>query len=96
MTKISITNQDVDDVLFNPTRYFSSPVEVVETTELELDQKIALLLNWEWDVKLEEVAEEENMISQTPDILQEIKLALIKLGVTADIQHTSAGKGGGL
>ena len=63
---------------------------------LDKDQKIALLLNWEWDVKLEEVAEEENMTANIPDTLPEIKAALKKLGITTDIDHTSSNKCGGL
>lgn len=94
MSKIPIS--DVDDVIFNPNRYFDSPQEVVGVSELEPDQKIALLLNWEWDIKLKQVALEENMISSEPDKLQEIKKALKTLGVTSDISHTATNKCGGI
>lgn len=94
MSKIPIS--DVDDVVFNPTRYFESPIEVVDEKVLDLDQKVALLLNWEWDEKLEEVAEEENMHGNKPDILRDIKMALAKLGVTNDMSSPQNDKFGGV
>jgi hypothetical protein len=94
MSKIPMT--DVDDVLFNPTRYFSTPLEVVTVDGLDHDQKIALLLNWEWDVKLEEVAEEENMHSDRPDILQDIKKALKLLGIASEMSPPQTTKFGGV
>lgn len=94
MTKIPI--EDVDDVLFNPTRYFTLPSEVIDCVELDADQKIALLLNWEWDVKQQEVAEEENMTGHYVDLLHDIKQTLQKLGISADIMHTSTDKFGGV
>lgn len=94
MSKIPI--EDIDDVLFNPMRYFNSPIDVLDCDELEKDQKIALLFNWEWDVKLEEVALEENMLSDAIDKLPEIKKALKALGITSDVHHTSTDKFGGI
>lgn len=87
MTKIPI--EDVDDVLFNPTRYFTLPSEVFDCTDLDIDQKIALLLNWEWEIKQQEVAEEENMKGHFVDLLPDIKSTLRKLGISNDISHTS-------
>ncbi len=94
MSKIPIT--DVDDVIFNPTRYFERPEDVLHESGLDIDQKIALLLNWEWDVKLEEVAEEENMVSYKPDILGDIKSALMILGISHDVTPAQTDKFGGV
>jgi hypothetical protein len=96
MPKIPIS--DIDDVLFNPKRYLNHPSEVLSIIELDDDQKIALLLNWEYDLKQEAVAEEENMtgISDIADHLQAIKATLMKLGVISDLSHTATTKSGGI
>jgi len=54
------------DKIANPTKFFESPDEVKNSTELSIPEKIKLLENWLDDVKLKFVAEEESMLSTTP------------------------------
>lgn len=78
MAKIEIEN--IENAIFNYSRYFDYPEEVVKDKILSTADKIALLKNWKQDIELQEIAEEENM--QAPiadDILDEIQKALGQL-----------------
>jgi hypothetical protein len=72
---------DIEKAIYNPASVFKRPAEVLKTDiPLSTAQKIELLERWAYDVKEREVAEEENMHSDTQvDILDEILLALNQL-----------------
>lgn len=75
---------DLNKALIDPSSIFKSPDEILRAAELTKEQKIKILHRWEYDERMLEVAEEENM--QGPphrDILDGILKALLALG--ADI-----------
>ncbi len=82
----------------NPTAYFKNPQDVLNNKNLTKQQQIAILRSWEFDVREQEVAEEENMPNTTntnPDILADILTALRALGAGVDVLHTPPTKQGG-
>lgn len=58
---MTLINFDKDKAIYNPGNYFKIPMEIVETTFLNLDEKLVALRNWELDIRLNDIAEEENM-----------------------------------
>ena len=71
----------IDDVLMDPSRYFSHPAEVLEDVRLSREQKRRILRSWALDAELIEEAESENMRGRPGDgsQLREARLALLKL-----------------
>lgn len=60
----------------NPAATFGSPANVVASGELSRDEKIEILRRWEYDARLLEVAQEENMTAPTPGLLSDVLDAL--------------------
>jgi hypothetical protein len=79
--------QNVEDAIFRYRRYFNKPAEVLATDALSREDKIRLLKNWKQDIQIEEVAEDENMHSSKPDILDEVEKALHALEAYKDIEN---------
>ena len=71
----------IDDVLMDPSRYFSHPAEVLEDVRLSREQKRRILRSWALDAELIDEAESENMRGRPGDgsHLREARLALLKL-----------------
>ena len=71
---------DFNEAKLDPSRSFESPKEILSHSELSKDQKLELLKRWEYDAKLLELAEDENMAPTLPEddlldeVLQSIKL----------------------
>jgi hypothetical protein len=75
------TRFEIDDVIKDPTRYFSRPADVLEAPSLSRDEKRRILESWALDAQLISEAESENMAGRAGDrtYLREAKLALLKL-----------------
>ncbi|MEX0897877.1 MAG: hypothetical protein WD944_05595 [Steroidobacteraceae bacterium] len=75
------TRIDIDDVLMDPTRYFSHPAEVLDDAGLNREEKRRILRSWALDAQLIDEAESENMRGRAGDrsYLREARLALLKL-----------------
>lgn len=58
---------DVAKAKLDPTSEFHNPMEVVDNTELLLEDKLKILKQWEYDARQLELAEDENMASDQPD-----------------------------
>ncbi len=86
-----------EKALRDPTSAFTSPEQVLTSAELSREQKIEILHRWEYDARALEVAEEENMLSDSdqPDILDEILRCLHALGAGLDAAHSAPTKQGG-
>jgi hypothetical protein len=71
----------IDDVLKDPSRYFSHPAEVLEDVRLNREQMRRILRSWALDAVLIDEAESENMRGRPGDgsQLREARLALLKL-----------------
>jgi hypothetical protein len=56
---------DLDTAIFNPASIFKKPEEILLDTKIALtkEQKIRALQTWKYDIKLKQMAEEENMHS---------------------------------
>jgi ubiquinone biosynthesis O-methyltransferase len=79
-----------------PASVFASPEQVLEDPQLSGEQKIEVLLRWEYDAAEEAVALEEGMPGQDSDLLRRILLALSKLGAPTDIEHAGPSKQHGI
>lgn len=75
---------EIERALLDPTDVFSVPEEVVERDDISRSDKIEILKRWEYDARTLEVAEEENMASDRPDLLGRVMKALLALGVEED------------
>ena len=67
---------DIDKAMFDPTAVFRAPEEVLWREDMSREQKIEVLRRWAYDARQLQVADEENMGGQQPDILDEILRAL--------------------
>ena len=61
------TLMDIDDVLMDPSRYFSHPTEVLDDARLTRDEKRRILRSWALDAELIDQAESENMRGRAGD-----------------------------
>ena len=50
-----------NDKIANPLDYYKHPSEVDHDDELNIEDKVKLLINWLDDIKLRQTAESENM-----------------------------------
>lgn len=78
---------DINKALLDPTSVYRLPKDVVADDSLSRDQKIKILLRWEYDARELQVAEEENMPELTKkkegDMLSQVLAALHDLGATS-------------
>jgi hypothetical protein len=79
-----------------PALVFGSPEGVLDNPELSKDQKIEILLRWEYDAAEESVALEEGMPGQDSDLLRRILVVLGRLRAAIDIEHTGPSKQHGI
>ena len=71
---------NLQQALVNPASWFGAPMDVVNNSELSQAQKIQILRRWEYDARLLEVAQEENMMGGTGSQLSDVLDALHTLG----------------
>jgi len=70
----------LDRAKLNPARTFKSPMDVVETDDLDLTAKLAILKAWEADERALLRAEDEGMGGGEHAHLHEVQAALAQLG----------------
>ncbi len=71
------------DRKLDPADYYRSPADVLADDTLSQADKIDVLTNWANDIRLLQVAEEENMPGAAPDLaarLEAVEQALLSLG----------------
>lgn len=71
-----------DRALDNPAATFRKPSDVLVCRDLSRDEKIEVLRRWEYDARLLEVAQEENMMSGERSGLSDVLKALQALDAT--------------
>jgi hypothetical protein len=54
-------DSEIDEAIFNPAKKFGVPMKIVEANYLTRKQKLQALKTWELDIRLNEMAIEENM-----------------------------------
>jgi hypothetical protein len=86
-----------EKALLDPASAFTSPEQVLTSAELSREQKIEILHRWEYDARQLEVAEDENMLSDSdqPDILDDILRCLHALSAGFDATRSAPTKQGG-
>lgn len=73
------TQEHVEQVIADPTKRFTTPMDVVDDPKLDVDQKRAILESWKKDAELLATASAENMTGGEAPQLQDVCLALDKL-----------------
>lgn len=74
---------DIEKAKNDPASVFKTPDEVLEHEEISLEDKRAILKQWEYDELEMAVAEEENMAAEgRRSLLRSVHLALEKLEET--------------
>jgi hypothetical protein len=68
--------QQVENAIADPTRFYASPMDVVHDDELDTDQKRRILESWKRDAELLSTAQDENMAGGERPQLQDVSLAL--------------------
>ncbi len=71
---------DVKAAKVNPSKFFKTPSEVATYPGLSLEDKIAILRQWETDARLMAVADEESMGGGENSHLGSVTQLLITLG----------------
>jgi len=81
------------------SKIFRTPQAVLEASDLNTQQKIDLLKQWETDLRLLMVASEENMTGNVPgrtaELLQQVLRGREKLGVSQSDVRAGPTKSGG-
>jgi hypothetical protein len=87
------------EALGDVSRVFKTPQAILEASDLDRQQKIDLLRQWETDLRLLMVASEENMTGNVPgrtaELLREVLRGLDALGVGEDQAQPAPTKSGG-
>jgi starvation-inducible DNA-binding protein len=91
-----MTRREIEKAMLAPASVFASPEEVLEDPELSSEQKIEVLLRWEYDAAEGSVAVEEGMPGRDNDLVRRILVALGKLNAAVDVEHTGPGKQHGI
>jgi hypothetical protein len=79
---------DIQAAKANPSKYFSSPQEVLSHPGLSRETKLDILHQWETDARLLAVADEENLQGGESSQLGAVITALLALHDEAKEAHT--------
>ena len=71
--------QQIDNAIADPTRFYASPMDVLHDDELDTDQKRRILESWKKDAELLSTAQDENMSGGERAQVQDVSLALTEL-----------------
>lgn len=85
-----------DRRISNPAACFASPEELLASTEIAKEEKIAALRNWAYDAAEMCVAVEEGMRGGNGDLLRRVLIALEALGEKIEVEHAGPTKQHGL
>jgi hypothetical protein len=91
-----MTPEQHEKAKLDPQEVFDTPEAVLEVADLTSEQKIEILLRWEYNAAEEAVATEEGMPGNDKDMLRRVLLALGKLGARVDVEHPGPTKQHGL
>jgi len=71
--------QQVENAIADPTRFYTCPMDVVHDGGLDADEKRRILESWKKDAELLSTAQDENMAGGERPQLQDVSLALSEL-----------------
>lgn len=86
---------DIKQAKLDPSSVYKNPSDVVNDNTISRDEKIEILRVWEYDAREIQVAEEENMRPDNNNVLDEVLLALKKIGAGPETKRTAPNKQGG-
>lgn len=92
----ALTSDELKRARPNPAGVFDTPLAVADNISIELETRIDILLRWEYDVREQEVALEENMPGEPPISLVEVHDALHALGVEPRTDRPPPTRQGGI
>ena len=81
-----MNNARFDDALTDVAKVYADPKEIVSAEDLSQQQKVKLLRQWEFDLRENLVASEENMTAagssegQSAELLRGVRKALLAMG----------------
>jgi hypothetical protein len=75
---------DIDKALLDPTSVFKTPEDVLKVKDLTREQKIEILLRWEYDARELQVADDESMTGGSNNLLERVLESLSALGYVPD------------
>lgn len=93
---MSISPEDFERALSDPASVFAGPEAIAADPALGRDQKVALLLAWEYNLSEEAVALEEGMPGEETGLLRRVLIALGAVVGPLDLEHTAPTKQHGL
>jgi len=76
MRAMATHEQQVEDAIADPTRYYARPMDVVDDEGLDADEKRRILESWKKDAELLSTAQDENMAGGERPQLQDVSVAL--------------------
>ena len=79
MLPMDTHQQQVENAISDPTRYYARPMDVVNDDELDTQEKRRILESWKKDAELLSTAQDENMAGGERPHLQDVSLALSAL-----------------
>jgi hypothetical protein len=80
-----MNNARFNDALTDVSKIYAHPGDIAAADDLTQQQKVKLLRQWEFDLRENLVASEENMTAATPEgssaeLLRDVRKTLISLG----------------
>jgi len=91
-----INNARFDEALTDVAKVYAQPKDILEADDLSHQQKVKLLRQWEFDLRENLVASEENMTSETlpeghsAELLRGVRKALIDMGAVDHKDESAA------
>jgi hypothetical protein len=91
-----MNNARFEDALVDVGKCFGDPKEIVGSDDLSHQQKVKLLRQWEFDLRENLVASEENMIAETvpegqsAELLRGVRKALMSMGAVDHKDESAA------
>jgi hypothetical protein len=91
-----MNNARFEDALADVGKCFAQPNDIVGSEDLSHQQKVKLLKQWEFDLRENLVASEENMTAdnlpegQSAELLRGVRKALIAIGAVDHKDETAA------
>jgi hypothetical protein len=76
---MSSHQEHVEQAINDPTRVYTTPMDVVRDEDLSVDEKRQILESWKQDAQLLSTAQDENMAGGERPQLQDVSVALAEL-----------------
>ena len=91
-----MNNARFDEALTDVSRVYAHPTEILSAEDLSQQQKVKLLRQWEFDLRENLVASEENMTAETvpegqsAELLRGVRKALLAIGADDHKNETAS------